>query len=67
MSMLDTALKEADFPFDKINEYDPLVVVALTETIKKVYNKLKKQNKKVSRQKLMNQAVKIVYNDCQKV
>jgi hypothetical protein len=62
--MLEQALRLHNFPFDNISDMNPQEVEALFNFIKSTFNVLKRkpENRKVSRQLLMNQAVGIVIN-----
>lgn len=69
MSMIEDSLLRAKFPVEKLHEWDNVLVLSLLETIKRTYNKIKKEerNKKVSRQRLMDRAVLIVYNEFKEI
>ena len=60
--MLEASLKKYNFPMDKLEEADVLKTL-----IKAKYNQLKRENKKTSRQELMDQAVVEVYNTLKEV
>jgi hypothetical protein len=57
--MLETSLRKYNFPMDKLEESQDMLIL-----IKGVYNQMKKkiENKKKSRQTIMDEAVVQVYN-----